>query len=55
MYIWAEYICDIFLKDCFPGRYKEIHFVNESVVLRALWTIVRNFISSKMRNRVSIN
>ncbi|XP_055943919.1 retinaldehyde-binding protein 1-like [Argiope bruennichi] len=38
--------------DCIPGRYKEIHFVNESILLKTLWSIVRNFISKKMRSRV---
>ncbi|GBN17600.1 hypothetical protein AVEN_25844-1, partial [Araneus ventricosus] len=36
---------------CVPGRYKKIHMVNESVALRALWTIIKNFISEKMSKR----
>ncbi|GBN18325.1 Alpha-tocopherol transfer protein-like [Araneus ventricosus] len=38
--------------DCIPARYKEIHFINESFVMRAVWTIVRGFLSEKIRNRV---
>lgn len=38
--------------DCIPARYKEIHFVNESFVMRTLWAIIRGFLSEKIRNRV---
>ncbi|CAL1275442.1 unnamed protein product [Larinioides sclopetarius] len=37
---------------CIPGRYKEIHFINETPVLRFLWTIIKKFLSDKIRNRV---
>ncbi|GBN09588.1 Retinaldehyde-binding protein 1 [Araneus ventricosus] len=38
--------------NCVPGRYKEIHCINESVLLRAVWAIVKHFLSAKMRKRV---
>ncbi|GBN56680.1 hypothetical protein AVEN_156571-1 [Araneus ventricosus] len=41
-----------FIQDCIPGRYKEIHMVNESILLKTLWAIVRNFISEKIRSRI---
>ncbi|GFU74884.1 hypothetical protein TNCV_4800581 [Trichonephila clavipes] len=37
--------------DCIPARYKEIHFVNDSVLLSTLWTITKQFISTKIKNR----
>ncbi|CAL1275443.1 unnamed protein product [Larinioides sclopetarius] len=37
---------------CIPGRYKEIHFINETPVLRFLWTVIKRFLSDKIRNRV---
>ncbi|GBO42800.1 hypothetical protein AVEN_219392-1, partial [Araneus ventricosus] len=37
--------------NCVPGRYKEIHFVNDSFVLKTLWTILKPFLSEKIRNR----
>ncbi|GBL71858.1 hypothetical protein AVEN_264644-1 [Araneus ventricosus] len=39
-------------QDCVPVRYKEIHFINESFVMRAMWAMVRGFLSEKIRNRV---
>ncbi|CAL1275468.1 unnamed protein product [Larinioides sclopetarius] len=38
--------------DCIPARYKEIHFINESFVLRTIWTIIKRFLSAKIRSRV---
>ncbi|GBN49863.1 Clavesin-1 [Araneus ventricosus] len=38
--------------DCIPARYKEIHFINESFVLRAVWIIIKRFLSAKIRSRV---
>ncbi|GIY21457.1 retinaldehyde-binding protein 1 [Caerostris darwini] len=38
--------------DCIPARYAEIHFINESFVLRAVWALTKNFLSEKIRNRV---
>ncbi|KAF8778727.1 Alpha-tocopherol transfer protein-like [Argiope bruennichi] len=38
--------------NCVPGRYKEIHLVNESFVMKTLWAIVKPFLSEKIRNRV---
>ncbi|GFY42075.1 alpha-tocopherol transfer protein [Trichonephila inaurata madagascariensis] len=38
--------------DCIPARYKEIHFVNDSLLLSTLWTIVKQFISTKLKKRV---
>ncbi|CAL1297574.1 unnamed protein product [Larinioides sclopetarius] len=35
-----------------PGRYKEIHCINESVLLKSAWFIVKQFLSTKIRKRV---
>ncbi|GBM93505.1 Alpha-tocopherol transfer protein-like [Araneus ventricosus] len=37
---------------CIPGRYKEIHLLNETPVLRILWSVIKRFLSDKIRNRV---
>ncbi|CAL1262112.1 unnamed protein product [Larinioides sclopetarius] len=38
--------------NCLPGRYKEIHFINESFVLKALWMILKPFLSQKIKSRI---
>ncbi|CAL1275441.1 unnamed protein product [Larinioides sclopetarius] len=38
--------------NCAPARYKQIHFVNDSIVLKTLWAILKPFLSEKIRNRV---
>ncbi|XP_055943729.1 retinaldehyde-binding protein 1-like [Argiope bruennichi] len=38
--------------NCFPTRYKGIHMVNESVVLKALWAIIKNFLPEKLKKRI---
>ncbi|GBN21024.1 Alpha-tocopherol transfer protein-like [Araneus ventricosus] len=38
---------------CIPGRYKEIHLLNETLVLRILWSVIKRFLSDKIRDRVS--
>ncbi|GFR01187.1 retinaldehyde-binding protein 1 [Trichonephila clavata] len=37
--------------DCIPARYKEIHLVNDSLLLSTLWAIVKQFLSPKIRKR----
>ncbi|KAF8778436.1 retinaldehyde-binding protein 1-like [Argiope bruennichi] len=41
--------------DCFPARYKEIHFINESFVMRIVWSIIKRFLSAKIRSRVFLH
>ncbi|XP_055943918.1 alpha-tocopherol transfer protein-like [Argiope bruennichi] len=38
--------------NCVPGRYKEIHCVNKSVILTAVWAVLKPFLSEKMRKRI---
>ncbi|PRD20321.1 UNVERIFIED_CONTAM: Alpha-tocopherol transfer protein-like [Trichonephila clavipes] len=38
---------------CIPGRYKACHVVNQSVVVKPCWMILKQFLSEKLRNRVS--
>ncbi|GBO07988.1 hypothetical protein AVEN_178948-1, partial [Araneus ventricosus] len=37
---------------CFPGRYKEVHYINGSIVLKVAWTVMKPFLSAKMRQRI---
>ncbi|GFY57487.1 alpha-tocopherol transfer protein-like [Trichonephila inaurata madagascariensis] len=37
---------------CIPGRYKEIHVINQSFMVKHCWAILKPFLSEKMRNRV---
>ncbi|CAL1293364.1 unnamed protein product [Larinioides sclopetarius] len=37
---------------CVPGRYKECHCINGSVVMKFAWTVMKPFLSAKMRQRV---
>ncbi|GFY42076.1 alpha-tocopherol transfer protein-like, partial [Trichonephila inaurata madagascariensis] len=36
---------------CVPGRYKGLHFVNQSIVVKPCWGMLRPFLSEKLRNR----
>ncbi|KAF8778835.1 alpha-tocopherol transfer protein-like [Argiope bruennichi] len=38
--------------NCLPGRYKAIHCVNESFVLKTIWALMKPFLSEKLKNRV---
>ncbi|GIY21460.1 alpha-tocopherol transfer protein-like [Caerostris darwini] len=38
--------------DCFPGRFKEIHVLNESIVFKAAWVLLNRFLSEKIRKRI---
>uniref|UniRef100_T1JCV9 CRAL-TRIO domain-containing protein n=1 Tax=Strigamia maritima TaxID=126957 RepID=T1JCV9_STRMM len=40
------------IQDCFPGRFKGFHFVNENAIFDTLFVIVKQFLSDKIRNRV---
>ncbi|GBM91206.1 Alpha-tocopherol transfer protein-like [Araneus ventricosus] len=46
MYLF--YQCTI---NSIPGRYKAFHCLNESIFLKTAWTIVKPFLSQKMRSR----
>ncbi|GFV77137.1 alpha-tocopherol transfer protein-like [Trichonephila clavipes] len=37
---------------CIPGRYKEIHVINQSFVAKPCWAILKPFLSDKIRSRV---
>ncbi|KAG8193056.1 hypothetical protein JTE90_028168 [Oedothorax gibbosus] len=37
--------------DCTPARIKEIHMVNESLPMKAMWAVFKHFLSEKLRNR----
>ncbi|GFY50046.1 alpha-tocopherol transfer protein-like, partial [Trichonephila inaurata madagascariensis] len=36
---------------CIPGRYKAFHLVNQSLVVKPCWMILKPFLSEKLRNR----
>ncbi|GIY58982.1 hypothetical protein CEXT_23031 [Caerostris extrusa] len=38
--------------DCVPARYKAVHIVNESIVMRAAWMIIHRFMTDKIIKRV---
>lgn len=37
---------------CIPGRYKEVHIINQSFMVKPCWAILKPFLSQKIRNRV---
>uniref|UniRef100_A0A1B0FV39 CRAL-TRIO domain-containing protein n=1 Tax=Lutzomyia longipalpis TaxID=7200 RepID=A0A1B0FV39_LUTLO len=41
-----------FSQDCVPLRIKGIHVLNESSIIDATYTIIKNFLSEKLRNRI---
>ncbi|GIY67688.1 hypothetical protein CEXT_279231 [Caerostris extrusa] len=40
------------LKECTAARYKEIHLVNLSVTAKAMWFIMKHFLTDKLKQRV---
>ncbi|GBM57796.1 Alpha-tocopherol transfer protein-like, partial [Araneus ventricosus] len=38
--------------NCFPGRYKAIHVIHESLPMKIVWNLMKPFLSEKMRNRI---
>ncbi|CAL1286102.1 unnamed protein product [Larinioides sclopetarius] len=38
--------------NCIPSRHKDVHIINETVVLKTVWKIVKPFLSQKLKNRV---
>ncbi|KAF8778037.1 alpha-tocopherol transfer protein-like [Argiope bruennichi] len=38
--------------NCFPGRYKAMHMVNESRTMTIMWMLLRPFLPEKIRKRV---
>ncbi|CAL1297571.1 unnamed protein product [Larinioides sclopetarius] len=38
--------------NCFPARWKEIHMINQSYIMKILWNMIKPFLSEKIRNRV---
>ncbi|GFU02367.1 clavesin-2, partial [Nephila pilipes] len=43
------------LRNCLPVRFKSIHIINESIVLRYGWSVLKVFLSEKIRNRFYIH
>ncbi|GFT26820.1 alpha-tocopherol transfer protein [Trichonephila clavipes] len=41
-----------FALECIPIRYKEVHLVNDSLILSAFWTLIKNFLSAKVKSRI---
>ncbi|GIX66737.1 alpha-tocopherol transfer protein-like [Caerostris extrusa] len=39
-------------QNCIPGRYKRAHIINESLVLKPVWAILKQFLSEKIKSRV---
>ncbi|GBN89221.1 hypothetical protein AVEN_103312-1 [Araneus ventricosus] len=42
-------------KNCIPGRWKEIHVINESILMKAAWNILKHFLTQKIKDRVIIH
>ncbi|CAL1278009.1 unnamed protein product [Larinioides sclopetarius] len=40
---------------CIPGRYKEAHILNQNTVFNFLLSIIKRFLSEKMKNRVFVH
>ena len=43
-----------FFQDCFPMRFKGIHYLNEPIIFDAIFAIVRPFMKEKILQRVSV-
>ncbi|XP_054718620.1 alpha-tocopherol transfer protein-like [Uloborus diversus] len=39
-------------QECIPGRFKAVHFVNDSITFKAAWFIFKNFLTDKFRKRI---
>ncbi|GBN90829.1 hypothetical protein AVEN_199500-1 [Araneus ventricosus] len=37
---------------CFPARYKEVHVINESSLMKIIWRMGKPMLSEKIRSRV---
>ena len=47
-------ICYFFpLQDCFPMRFKGVHYLNEPIIFDGIFAIVRPFMKEKILQRVS--
>ncbi|XP_054716325.1 alpha-tocopherol transfer protein-like [Uloborus diversus] len=38
-------------EECSPGRFKEIHIVNQSLTFKAAWLLAKHFLSEKIKKR----
>ncbi|KAF8768008.1 Alpha-tocopherol transfer protein-like [Argiope bruennichi] len=38
--------------NCIPARHRDVHIINETIVLNTVWKLVKPFLSQKLRNRV---
>ncbi|GFT37412.1 CRAL-TRIO domain-containing protein [Trichonephila clavipes] len=54
---WTYIVLEVVIRDsflevhCVPVRYKELHFVNQSIIVKPCWAMLRPFLSEKLRNR----
>ncbi|KAG8193128.1 hypothetical protein JTE90_004952 [Oedothorax gibbosus] len=39
-------------QECIPGRFKGIHIVNDSIVFKTAWLIIKHFFSEKLKKRI---
>jgi len=42
------------LQDCFPARFKGIHFINQPWYVEAALTVIRPFLKEKTKRKVSV-
>lgn len=42
----------LLIQNCFPGRFKGIHIINEPAVFDILFALVKPFLSEKLKNRI---
>ncbi|GBO25607.1 hypothetical protein AVEN_139550-1, partial [Araneus ventricosus] len=47
--LWLEVV------NCIPGRWKDIHVINESILMKAAWNIIKHFLTQKIKDRVIIH
>lgn len=43
------------LRNCLPIRFKGIHFFNESAIFQYVWSVLRLFLTDKIKNRAHIH
>ncbi|GBN89717.1 hypothetical protein AVEN_110729-1 [Araneus ventricosus] len=47
-----NFISAIYLRNCFPGRYKAVHIIHENLPMKVTWNLMKPLLSEKMRNRI---
>ncbi|XP_023241058.1 clavesin-2-like [Centruroides sculpturatus] len=48
-------IVNIFVKDTYPLRYKEIHYVNVNIIIKAILTMAFPLLTTKLKERKNLD